>query len=106
MEVGTAYEGVGDCEHALEVFERYRAQRPSWERSEIDWHIGTCSFQLARQRREEGQLEEALQLVGRTLEVGEPRNILGQAWFEKGEILAALGDCDASVEALYQVRYY
>jgi tetratricopeptide (TPR) repeat protein len=104
MEVGTAYEEVGDCSRALEVFERHRDQRPPWDRSEVDWHIGTCSFQLARQRREEGTVEEALALVERTLEVGEPRNILPQVWFEKGEILSELSDCDGAVAAYQRVR--
>jgi tetratricopeptide (TPR) repeat protein len=104
MEVGTAYEEVGDCARALEVFERHRDQRPPWDRSEVDWHIGTCSFQLARQRREEGVPEEALELIDRTLEVGEPRNILPQVWFERGELLSELGDCEGAVAAYRRVR--
>ena len=104
MEIGTAYEEVGDCGRALQVFERHREQRPPWDRSAVDWHIGTCSFQLARQRRDEGVGDEALQLVDRTLEVGEPRNILPQVWFEKGEILSELGDCDGAVAAYRRVR--
>jgi hypothetical protein len=39
------------------------------------------------------------------VEVGEPRNIQAQAWFEKGEILAEMGDCQAAMEAYAQVRY-
>jgi tetratricopeptide (TPR) repeat protein len=104
MEVGTAYEEVGDCSRALEVFERHRDQRAPWDRSEVDWHIGTCSFQLGRQRREEGSHLEALQLVDRMLEVGEPRNILPQVWFEKGEIHSELGECEAAVAAYRRVR--
>jgi hypothetical protein len=50
-------------------------------------------------------LEEALALVERTIEVGEPRNIQAQAWFEKGEILAELGRCDEAMAAYAQVRY-
>lgn len=104
MEVGTAYEEVGDCARALLVLERYREQVPSWETGEVDWHIGTCSLQLARQRRAEGAGDEALQLVERTLEVGEPRNILPQVWFEKAEILSDLGQCDAALDAYRRVR--
>jgi tetratricopeptide (TPR) repeat protein len=106
MEVGTAYEEVGDCSRALEVFERHRDRRPPWDRSEVDWHIGTCSFQLARQRHEEGAREEALQLVDRTIEVGEPRNILTQVWFEKGEILSELGRCEEAIAAYRRVRQF
>lgn len=104
LEVATAHEEVGDCAPALDVFERYREQLPPWGRSEVDWHIGNCSFQLAQQRRAEGMRDEALQLVDRTLELGEPRNILPQAWFERGDILSELGQCEAAVEAYRRVQ--
>ena len=56
----------------------------------MDWYIGTCAFNLAREVRSasqvtEAQLDKALQRINRALEVGEPRNIQAQAWFEKGE---------------------
>ena len=50
-------------------------------------------------------MEEALGLVDRTVAVGEPRNIQAQAWFEKGEIMTELGDCEGAMEAYAQVRY-
>jgi hypothetical protein len=53
---------------------------------------------------EEKELEQALILIDRTLEVGEPRNIQAQAWFEKGEILAEMGECELSMDAYAQVR--
>jgi len=43
--------------------------------------------------------------VNRTVEVGEPRNIQAQAWFEKGEVLAEMGRCQEAMEAYAQVRY-
>ncbi|MFQ5537021.1 MAG: tetratricopeptide repeat protein [Gemmatimonadota bacterium] len=116
MEVGRAYEEVGDCEHALVYFERYREMVRRWQRGEVDWYIGTCSFNLAREFHDkamaeadslarEAVLERSLQLVERALEVAQPRSILGQAWFEKGEILSDLGQCSAAMEAYAQVRY-
>ena len=104
MEVGTAFEEVGDCERGLEFFESFREQARPWERNEVDWHIGTCSFALGRQRRVDGEGEEALQLVDRTIDVGEPRNILPQVWFERGEILSDMGECAAAVKAYRMVR--
>jgi hypothetical protein len=59
---------------------------------------------LAQQRRDENLPDEALLLVDRTLEVGEPRNILQQVWFLKGEILSEMGDCETAVAAYRQVR--
>jgi tetratricopeptide (TPR) repeat protein len=109
FEVGQAHEEIGDCEHALFFFEQYRGMVRPWQRDQVHWYIGTCSFNIARelQRRnlEPEELERALQLIDRTVEVGEPRNIQAQAWFEKGEILSELGRCSEAQEAYSQVRY-
>lgn len=118
LEIGRAHEEIGDCEQALVYFERYREMVRPWERSEVDWYIGSCSFRLAVAKRaqvsdddQEGgtptakpALEEALALVNRTIEVGAPRNLMGQAWFEKGEILSRLDDCEGALAAFEQVR--
>jgi len=110
FEVGRAHEEIGDCEHAIVFFERFRAMVRPWERDEVDWYIGTCAFEIARgildeRTAEEEDLERALEFVDRTVEVGEPRNIQAQAWFEKGEILAELGRCQDAMDAYAQVRY-
>ena len=110
FEVGQAYEEIGDCQHALLAFERFREMVRPWERGEVDWYIGTCAFTLTRELRgrpmlEEEELEEALALVQRVVDVGEPRNIQGPAFFEKGEILVELGRCDDAMDAYAQVRY-
>lgn len=105
MEIGTAYHELGDCENALVFFERFRDMVRPWERGEVDWYVGTCALELAQRKRSRREdLEEALRLVERTLTLGEPRNVQGQAWFEKGEILAEMEQCDAAVEAFRQVR--
>lgn len=115
FEVGVAHDEIGDCEHALVYFERFREMSRPWEWGEVNWYIGRCAFNLARELRDrsasassvraEEELEQALKLVNRTVEVGEPRNIQAQAWFEKGEILAEMGECEAAMEAYSQVRY-
>ena len=109
FEVGRAHSEIDDCEHALLFFERFRAMVRASQRGEVDWYIGTCAFNLAGDLRAgtpgPGQLERALELVNRTVEVGEPRNIQAQAWFEKGEILSELGRCQEAMEAYAQVRY-
>ena len=91
FEVAQAHEQIGDCEHALFFFEQYRAMVRPWQRDEVDWHPD--------------ELDRALTLIDRTVEVGEPRNIQAQAWFEKGEILSQLGRCTEAQEAYSQVRY-
>jgi tetratricopeptide (TPR) repeat protein len=109
-EVGRAHEEIGDCEHALVFFEQFRAMVRPWQRGEVDWRIGTCAFNIARELQSRAeldpdQLSRALDLINRTVEVGEPRQIQAQAWFEKGEIMAELGDCEGAMEAYAQVRY-
>lgn len=115
FEVGQAYEEIGDCRHALVFFEQFRTMVRPWERGEVDWYIGTCAFNLARDLRggsavgrtpEQAaeDLDRALSLIQRAIEVGEPRNIQGQAWFEQGEILSDLGQCEAAMDAYARVR--
>ena len=109
FEIGRAYEGIGDCANALVFFERYRESAPRARQGEVAWFIGRCSFDRARTLRAEydgdqDELEEALALVDRVVEVGEPRSVLGSAWFERGEILAALGRCEEAAESFRQVR--
>lgn len=114
LEIGRAYDQIGDCERALVYFEQYREGVQSWERSEVDWYIGDCSFRLAsdllarrprrgEEERAEAMLREALDRIQRTIEVGEPKNRVPQALFERGEILSLLGQCDAALEAFEQV---
>jgi tetratricopeptide (TPR) repeat protein len=110
FEVGRAHQEIGDCEHALVFFDQFRAMVRPWQRGEVDWNIGTCAFDIARELRSRAeldpdQLERALELINRTVEVGEPRILQAQAWFEKGEIMAELGDCQGAMEAYAQVRY-
>lgn len=109
FEVAQAYEEIGDCEHALVFFERFAERVQRWERGEVDWYIGTCAFNVAnellqRSNAGEEEMERALVLLDRTIEVGEPRNIQARAWFEKGETLADLGRCQEAMDAYAQVR--
>jgi len=115
FEIGVAYDEIGDCRNALTYFEQFRSAVRPWERGEVDWYIGTCAFNLARRLRESvsgvdptqaaGQIEQALQLVERTIFVTEPHNIQAAAWFEKGEILVDLRRCDEAMDAYSQVRF-
>lgn len=111
FEVGQAYEEIGDCRQALLFFERFREEAPRGVRNEADWYIGTCGFNVARELLEGSEraggvsdLEEALLMIDRALDVGEPRHLQSQAWFHRGEILAALGDCSGAMDAFAEVR--
>ncbi len=103
FETAIAYDEIGDCEHAVVHYEEYRSRLPRWRRGEVDWRLGNCSYRLARRYREEGRDEDALQYLETLLRVGEPRNLLALGYFEKGEILALRGECEAAVEAYARV---
>jgi tetratricopeptide (TPR) repeat protein len=107
-EVGRRYFEIGDCKNALTYLERYREVAEPEDLPDVNLSIGGCGLRLAKElRRPDADneiLQDALRYVNRTLELGEPRNQQADAWFEKGEILNELGDCDAALQAYDQVR--
>ena len=110
LEIGQAYDESGDCRSALVFFERFRRLASAPNRGSVDFNIGRCSFQRAREirraaPRSPAALAEALRHVERAIDLGEPRSSLGEAWFEKGGLLSDLGECDAAQEAFQQVRF-
>jgi tetratricopeptide (TPR) repeat protein len=103
FEAAVAYDEVGDCETAAVYYEEYRVRTAAWRRSEVDWRLGNCSFRLARTKRSKGEDDEALRHLETLLTIGEPRNLLAMAYFEKGEILGYRGECQGAIEAFRQV---
>ena len=103
FEAGSAYDEVGDCRRALHYYEQYRRLISRYQRSEIDWKIGSCSQRLARDLRDEGEDEEALFHIERTIELGEPRSDQASAYVEMAEILSDLGRCQDAMDAYDQV---
>jgi tetratricopeptide (TPR) repeat protein len=109
-EVGEAHREVDDCQSALIFFDRFQEIAPDEDRFRANWNIGDCSLRVARALRERARtpadLQEALDYLTRSLDVGEPRNLQGQAWFDRGDILADLGDCPGALASFAQVRFY
>ncbi|MFH1762586.1 MAG: tetratricopeptide repeat protein [Gemmatimonadota bacterium] len=106
FEAAVAYDEVGDCESAVIYYQDYQDRLPRWRRSEVDWRLGNCSFDLAEARKAEGDDEEALRFLETLLRIGEPRRRLARAYFLKGEILGQRGECEAAVEAFEEVPVY
>ncbi len=95
-EIGLLEENRDSCDIALDYYRAFRLQaaRDQAQRSrlgEATWHTGNCSFRLAQQARDAGDAQEALQHLDTMIRLGEPENLLDQAWFERGEILYATG---------------
>lgn len=105
FEVGRAHEEIGDCRNALPYFERFREMVGVRDRGEVDWFIGRCAFIRARElQQDDPDPEEALRLLDRVVAVGEPRSLVAEAWFRKGELLAETGRCDEAMAAYSQVE--
>lgn len=103
FETAMAYQEIGDCGRAVVFFEQYREVLPSWQRTEVDWQLGNCSYRYAQTLQQEGRWESALRHLDTTIEIGEPRSVLGTAYFEKGRILSLLGDCQEALGAYREV---
>lgn len=104
FEAASAYDEVGDCRRALLYYEGYRTAISRYQRLEVDWKIGSCSLRLGQQLRAEGEDEEALAHIQRTITLGEPRSLQAVAYFEIAEILSDLDRCEEAMDAFLQVR--
>lgn len=128
FETALAHTEIGDCERAMEFFDEFVDLAPR-RRNETRWHVGTCAIQLARELIEQGAVDEALaraalpgadttiveedaaemeldsaleQVIGYldlVMSLEEPRTRLPEAYFQKAEILARMGECDAAMDA-------
>jgi len=107
FETAVAYDEVGDCESAVIYYEEYRNRLSRWSsnRSDVEWRLGNCSFELARRSWAEGEDEEALDLLDTLLDIGEPRNLQARGYLLRGEILGYRGECEAAIEAFQQVPF-
>lgn len=104
LDLARTHEELGDCELALTYLERVQDDVPVRRRSEVDWRVGHCSFELGMEAVDAGRSSDALELFQATIGVGEPRNRLAPAWFEVGEILAAQGRCQEAVSAFEEAQ--
>lgn len=103
-ELGQVHVAQGNCGAALGYFLAYRQRAPRGaRRGEASWHAGNCAYELAKQAHQSGALTDALERLSLVLELGEPVTVQDQAWFDRGEILYALGRFDEAVEAYGKV---
>lgn len=108
-ELGVLEEERGRCDVAIDYFRSFREvaedQGPRWRSlvGEARWHTGNCALRLAREAREDGRVSEALEHLATVLRLGEPENLLDQAWFDRGELLYGVGDFEEALEAYRMV---
>ncbi len=108
-ELGRLQEEVGRCDVAVEYFSAFNTQARTDERrwrtllGEARWHMGSCSFRLAREAREDGRATAALEHLDTMIRLGEPEHFLDQAWLDRGDLLYGIGRFDDALEAYRQV---
>ena len=107
-EIGRLEEERGRCGTAVDYFRAFRAQAEGvrrWRtlRNEAQWYTGSCAFQLAQQAREAADPAEAIDQLETVIRLGEPENLLDQAWFERGELLLQTGALDEALSSYRRV---
>jgi tetratricopeptide (TPR) repeat protein len=104
FEMAQIHEQLGNCPEAIGFYRAFRSRAPKDERvADADWHIGDCSFTLARRAHQDGDLDHAMDYVDEVLDLGVPRNLLDEAWFERGEILLEQGQREEALLAYRMV---
>ncbi len=97
-EVASVYYELGECGQALTHYRAFLQQRRRGELTgDARWHAGQCAYQLAQRDRLAGRPQEALGKFELVIELGSPQALLDDTWFERGEILFALGEFDEAV---------
>jgi tetratricopeptide (TPR) repeat protein len=108
-ELGLLHEEAGHCDIALDYLNWFRTQARAdewrWRTliGEARWHMGNCSFRLAREARDEGQPTVALRHLETVIGIGEPEHLLDQAWLDRADLLFAIGRFDDALEAYRHV---
>ncbi len=105
-DIGLLNEDLQRCGEAMDYYRAFEVEARrtgirQWRTllGEARWHTGNCAFNLARDAQRDGRWEDALDLYGQTIELGEPENLLDRAWFETGEILYDVGRFDEALQA-------
>ena len=103
-ELAGVYYELGDCGQALLHYRTFLATRPQGERRvDTRWHAGQCAYELAQRDRLAGRPSEALEMLDLLVALRSPQALLDDAWFDRGEILFALGNFDEAVRSYEKV---
>ncbi len=104
LAIATIQEAQGNCREASGYFRDYLRLVPRGAKSdEARYHIGNCSLAMSRDAHKAGQLNDALALADTVIALGVPQNAQDQAWYERGEILLALGRSYDALDAFNRV---
>lgn len=103
-QIGLLHASKRDCRGAIGYFSAARSRSRRGERAaDATWQMGNCAFEVGKEARQNGAITEALEHFDLVLELGAPENLLDQAWFERGEILFAIGRFDEALDSYRRV---
>jgi tetratricopeptide (TPR) repeat protein len=103
-ELAGVYYELRECGQALVHYRAFiRTRPPREQRDDARWHAGQCAYELAKKDRLAGRPSEALEKLDLVIALGSPQALLDDAWFDRGEILFALGEFDEAVSSFQQV---
>ncbi|MBW7997731.1 MAG: tetratricopeptide repeat protein [Candidatus Glassbacteria bacterium] len=86
--LAAGYEKLEDYFNAFLYYDQFLTLYPDRPESEqASWHRSSCSYPLALQMREEGDLEQAFYYLNLIISGGQPQHLVDDAWYLRGEIL-------------------
>lgn len=101
---GRVREDLGACDAARRFYNRYLEHIASGEvADDVRWRLGNCAFSTARDYARAGMPRQALERFGSVVALGTPRNLVDQAWLERGELFRDLGQSDSAAFAYTRV---
>ncbi|HEX6589044.1 MAG TPA: tetratricopeptide repeat protein [Longimicrobiales bacterium] len=93
-----------DCTRAQPYLRGYLSREPRGRHADdARYNIGNCAYEAARAAHQGGDPELALRQIQTLLDLGQPSNLLDEAWFMRGDILFALGRNDEALAAYQRV---
>lgn len=104
LEIAALHERQGDCAEAMSYLRSYLLRSPAGDSAnDARFRLGSCAFELGRRARTAGDLEAALEHFSTVIEHASPANLQDQVWFERGEVLVAMGRIPEALEAFQRV---
>ena len=111
LHLALSYEKLEDWFNSFLYFDQFITLYPDHpEIEQARWHRGSCSYPLARQAFDEGDLDQAFFNLDEIIGSGQPQHLVDDAWLMKGDVLLADNRPEEAKQAYRQVlrlnRYY
>jgi tetratricopeptide (TPR) repeat protein len=107
FEIASTHETRGSCAEAITMFNAFRTRTADAEKADqARWHVGSCSWDLAKKAEQAGDTASALGHLSNVIELGVPQNALEEVWFRRGELLLGQGRRDEALQSYMRSLEY